>query len=131
MPDQPHVPLVPPPWLEPLERDLERTVDRLRGRSLNRLARPLVADRPGGPTAIVATHTLAQSMADATARAEGAQQRDLPEVDVHVLPDLLAVAGADLVLALAAAPDPDAGHPSPREQAAALVSGLRELRHAL
>ncbi len=123
--------LVRPPWLEPLQRDLERTVERLQGRSLARLDRPLEPAGDGhtahGPTAAQAAAALAQQLVDVTASLEGRPPQHLPDVEVHVLPDLLAVAGNDLVLALCGYPQAaDA-----QRQAAVAAAALRSLRHAL
>ena len=134
--DDVQVPLVLPAWLEPFDRDLERTVDRLRGRSLTRLDRPLTPGVPGVPTAAQATRDLAQRLADDAARLEGHPSYPVPPVDIHVLPDLLAVVGHDLALALSRFDDPDskvadAVGSTPRERAARVVGALVGLRHAL
>jgi len=126
--DDPQVPLVLPEWLTPLNRELERTVDRLRGRSLSRLARPLT-DGPGpAPTAAEALHRLAQHLADEAAAVEGRTTRALPWLDVHVLPDQVAVVGHDLVVALARSDQPDDAR---RQRAAAAAAALVAIRQPL
>jgi hypothetical protein len=119
--------LVEQPWLQPLQRDLERTLERLRGRSLARLARPLDQAAPQGPTAAQAAADLAQQLVDAAAALEGGPARRLPDVEVYVLPDLLAVAGHDLVMALSGAPRVAEGE----QRADLAAAALRSLRHAL
>jgi hypothetical protein len=138
--DPVQVPLVLPAWLEPLERQVERTVDRLRGRSLTRLWRPLVPGSGSSVSAAEATRALAQQLADDAAAFRGEPRRVLPTTDLHVLPDLLAVVGHDLLIALAAVDDPDgpargssgsAVAVTPRGCAADASTALMDLRHAL
>jgi hypothetical protein len=125
------------PWpamLEPLARELDRTVDRMRSRSLNRLTRAWDPAQPGSPTAAQAGAALAQRLADAAAALEGSTSAALPAVEPHVVPDVLSVTGHDLLLALAArdaagaARGPTAGQ---TEQVDEAIAALRRFRSVL
>jgi hypothetical protein len=123
-----------PAALEPLARELDRTVDRLRSRSLTRLTRAWDPAQSVGPTAAQAGAALAQRLADAAAVLEGTPARDLPDAEPHVVPDVLAVTGHDLLLALAARdavdgvadPAPDVG-----QQIVEAIAALRRFRSVL
>ena len=119
------------PELEPLAVELERTVDRLRGRSLSRLARPWDPGQPAGPSAAQAGAVLAQELADAAAEVEGGSVRALPTVEPHVVPDLLAVCGHDLLIALAAVAQREESSTVAAEVTASAIAGLRRFRSVL
>jgi hypothetical protein len=124
-------PLASRPGLEPVSVELERTVDRLRSRSLSRLARAWDPADASGPTAAQAGLALAQDLADAAAALEGGPTRSLPSVDPHVVPDVLAVCGHDLLLALAAAQERGESGAAVTEVSASAIAGLRRFRNVL
>jgi hypothetical protein len=124
-------PIASRPGLQPLSVELERTVDRLRSRSLSRLARSWDPAQTAGPTAAQAGVVLAQELADAAAALEGVATRTLPSVEPHVVPDLLAVCGHDLLIALAAAQDRGESPTVMTQLGASAIAGLRRFRSVL
>lgn len=89
---------------DPEHRYLEqlgRTVDRLRGLSLDRLG---AAYEPE-PTRADAGRALAQRLADAARELEGGPRRTLPRLADAAVGDMVAVCGRDVVEAAAGRPD--------------------------
>jgi hypothetical protein len=77
--------------IDRLERELRRTVDRVRGLALTRLDAPFEPE----PTRA----GLAQRLVDAAADLEGLPRRPLPALAASACGDVLAVAGQDLLAA--------------------------------
>lgn len=76
-----------------LAEQLDRTVDRLRTLSFDRLAAPFEPE----PTRADAGRALAQRLADAAAALAGEPRRELPRLADAAVGDLVAVCGHDLL----------------------------------
>ena len=83
---------------------LDRTVDRLRSLSLDRLAGAFEPER----TRADAGRALAQRLADAAAGLEGGPRRTLPRLADAAVGDMVAVCGRDLLAAARAGQGADA-----------------------
>jgi hypothetical protein len=101
------------------EADLRRTVDRLRGMGLARLAAGFEPE----PTRADAARVVAQRLADLAAEVAGEPVRGVPRLGDHAVGDQVAVCGRDLL-------DASLVHPSERadaalDEGAALLLDLR------
>lgn len=97
-----------PPADEPLRRELERIVDRLRTIAVDRLTAPA----PPFPSRAEGARVTATVLAGLTARLEDPagtdpRRRTLPALADRASADLVAVTGEDLLLALGAAGEGD------------------------
>jgi hypothetical protein len=101
------------------EADLRRTVDRLRGLGLPRLAAAFEPE----PTRADAARGVVQRLADLAAGLGDDDVRVVPRLADHAVGDQVAVCGRDLLDAALAHPSPRADHAL--DEGAALLLDLR------
>ncbi len=130
--------------LDDLAADVRRVVDRLRNLSAARLSAPPAAatssttGTPDHATRAVAAHSVAQVLADATARLEAASTGDpltmhvVPILADHATGEVIAVTGNDLIAAAGRlTPGDPVGDTDARDVVSAAAAALTDVRRRL